>query len=89
MFACEMYVSALVGVIIKVILQNARCNNKEVHSCLPLRPDQVLVLLSKLQSFSWGFVVTLMSFFHLASSLLQIRVLIRFHPNILLCFFLA
>ena len=28
-FDVKFYVSALVGVIIKVILQNARCNNKD------------------------------------------------------------
>jgi len=29
----KFYISALVGVIIKVILQNARCNNKD---CVPM-----------------------------------------------------
>ena len=29
MFNVKFYVSALVGVIIKVILQNSRCNNKD------------------------------------------------------------
>jgi len=29
----KFYVSALVGVIIKVILQNARCNNKDNTGC--------------------------------------------------------
>jgi len=33
MFNAKFYVSALVGVIIKVILQNARCNNKDISSC--------------------------------------------------------
>jgi len=31
-FNVKFYVSALVGVMIKVILQNARCNNKDIAS---------------------------------------------------------
>jgi len=37
MFQCEIYVCALVGVIIKVILQNSRCNNKDFSSYLASR----------------------------------------------------
>ena len=33
-FNVKFYVSALVGVIIKVILQNARCNNKNMTVCI-------------------------------------------------------
>jgi len=33
-FNVKFYVSALVGVIIKVILQDARCDNKDIHFIL-------------------------------------------------------
>ena len=33
-FNVKFYVSATVGVIIKVILQNARCNNKDIFGIL-------------------------------------------------------
>jgi len=36
MVECEIYVNALVAVIIKVILRNARCNNKDtMNAFLP------------------------------------------------------
>jgi len=43
MFNVKFYVSAIVGVIMKVILQNARCNNKDSNKYI-CEMSQILAL---------------------------------------------
>ena len=46
-FNVTFYVSTLVGVIIKVILQNARCNDKDNHKLLDTPQDFVSVTFTE------------------------------------------